>query len=187
MVINDKQELFDYINKENRSQDTIDAMSFFAHGTAFDMPRVSNPGYDGKYALALGYGGHGEHNNALNIFTSELNNINSSSFSKKAYTYFGACRTGNNFNGVSFAQEWVNITGGSAKAATGKGVINGRTDYTKIFPSPFPGLDTIMSLLGDRGKTERQKARDVYGYSTSGCKNYPTVNDGGKWKTFYPN
>ena len=75
MVINDKQELFDYINKENRNQDTIDAMSFFAHGTAFDMPGVSNPGYDGKYALALGYGGHGEHNNALNIFTSELNNI----------------------------------------------------------------------------------------------------------------
>ncbi len=123
---------------------------------------------------------------SFNIFGSDLSKINSSSFAKSSYTYFGSCRAGNKFNGSSFAQQWANLTGGSAKAATGKGLISGRTDYTNIYPSPFPGADTISALLG-RGRTERQNARWTYGYSTFGSKNYPTINDGGKWKTFEPN
>ena len=176
MTISDKQELFDYINKDDREKDPIEAMSFFSHGTAFDVPGVSNPGYKNQYALALGYGGSGKHNNSLNIFTSEISQINSKSFAKNSSTVFYSCRTGKKFNNVSFAQEWANTTGGTVKAATN------RTDYTHIYPNPIPGLDSINSILGYSGRSPRQEARYIHGYSTSGSKNYPK----GKWKTFTP-
>lgn len=174
--LSDKQELFDYINKDDREKDPIEAMSFFSHGTAFDVPGVSNPGYKNQYALALGYGGSGKHNNSLNIFTSEISQINSKSFAKNSSTVFYSCRTGKKFNNVSFAQEWANTTGGTVKAATN------RTDYTHIYPNPIPGLDSINSILGYSGRSPRQEARYIHGYSTSGSKNYPK----GKWKTFTP-
>ena len=176
MTIIDKQELFDYINKDDREKNPIEAMSFFAHGTAFDVRGISNPGYKNKYAVVLGYGGHSEYNNSLNIFALDANKINRNSFANNSSTVFYSCRTGKSFNNITFAQEWANATGGTVKAATN------RTNYKNIYPNVIPGLDTICSLLG-YGRTPRQEARYVYGFDTSGCKNYPT----GKWKTFYPN
>ena len=183
MVIDDKEELFDYINKDGRDEDLIEAITFFAHGTAFDAPGVSDPGYG--YAVALGYGGSGKHNNALNIFSSDLSKIKSSSFANSSSSVFYSCRTGNKFNNTIFAQEWANVTGSTTRAASGKGILSGRTDYTNIYENPLPLMDTICSIFGKR--SPRQKARYTFGYSSSGSLNYPEVNDGGKMKTFYPN
>ena len=136
--MHDKQNLLDYINKDGREYDKITSMSFFAHGSSFDQPAskaIPNPGYENKYAIAMGYS-HVKgtpHNNNLNIFASDLSKINSSAFSSSCHTNFGACRTGNIFDGVSFAQEWANMTGGSVRAATGKDSTMGRTDYTNIY------------------------------------------------------
>lgn len=109
MVIDDKEELFDYINKDGRDEDLIEAMTFFAHGTAFDSPGISDPGYG--YTVALGYGGSGKHNNALNIFSSDLSKIKSSSYANSSSSVFYSCRTGNKLNNIIFAQEWANVTG----------------------------------------------------------------------------
>ena len=196
MIINDKQELFDYINKEGRAEDPIEEMAFFAHGSAFDVKNtVPNPEYSNKYALALGYSAVDgkSHNNSLNIFTSDLNKIQSSAFAKKSYTYFGACRTGNKFGDrdkgerTSFAQEWVNMNKGMAIAATGVGGVSGRTNYTYIYSlGNASQKDTWVSLQdGIKGISyERFNARKAYGYSSSGCMNYPVVDDGGRWKLF---
>ncbi len=188
-TISDKQQLFDYINKDGRNEDPIEAMTFFSHGTAFDALGISNPGYEGKYAVTLGYGGKGTHNNNLNIFSSDISKINSGTFASNSSSVFYSCRTGTSFNGVNFAQQWANATGGNVKAATSGftgEMLSGRTDYTNIYTNPIPGLDTFCSITG-LFQSPRQKARDMYGFSIMGSQNYPEINDGGSWKTFKPN
>ncbi len=193
-MIDNKQELFDYINKEGREDNPIEEMTFFAHGTAFDQKDgIANPEYENQYAIAMGYS-HKEgvkHNNNLNIFKSDLNMIDSSAFSKKMYTYFGSCRTGNKFNDtMSFAQAWSNMTGGLVSAATGKNSETGRTDYTYIYSTGSKSNFDLFNSIGDflsGVREERNKARKGRSFSTSGCLNYPVVNDGGKFEEFYPN
>ncbi len=180
-MIDNKQELFDYINKDERKNDPIEEMTFFAHGTAFDMPFVSDPGKG--YAVALGYGGYGEHNNALNIFNSDLCKIKSSSFASSSSSVFYSCRTGNEFDNVIFAQEWANVTGSITRAAAKSGFPSyddGRTNYASILKNPLPFMDTICSIFGKQ--SPRQKARDKFGFSTKGSTNYPT----GNMKVFKP-
>ena len=130
-------------------------------------------------------------NNNLNIFKSDLNKINSSSFSNKMYTYFGACRTGNKFNNtMSFAQSWANMTGGLVQAATGSNNNNGRTDYQYIYSygkKEYWGIFNSVIDLINGIRSERSDERADYGWSTSGSLNYPVVNDGGKFQEFYPN
>ena len=183
--ITDKQQLFDYINKDGREDDLIEEMAFFSHGTVFDEV-YSNPGYEGQYAIAMGYS-HDNENNNLNIFTSDICKINSSAFAKSAYTYFASCRTGNLFKGVSFAQEWANMSGGTVKAATGTEYNNGRTDYNYIYSKGSPdNLGWVNSALDffSGTRSDRSDSRADYGFS-SGCLNYPIVDDGGAFKKFY--
>ena len=187
-TISNKQQLFDYINKEGRSEDLIEAMTFFSHGTAFDVG-TSNPGYEGKYAISMGYGGKGIHNNDLNIFLSDINKINSGTFANNLSSVFYSCRTGTSFNDEVFAQNWANVTGSNVRAAVSRGndsILTGRTDYYNIYPNPIHGLDTFCSITG-LFQSPRQKDRDMYGFSKMGSKNYPTITDGGSWDTFYPN
>ena len=188
-VINDKQELFDYINKDGRENDLIEEMAFFSHGTIFDE-HYPNPGYEGQYAIAMGYNGKSEYN-ALNIFTSDISKINSSAFAKSAYTYFGSCRTGNKFNNkISFAQAWANMSGGLVEAATGTEDNNGRTDYNYIYSKGSPNLwskfNSVIDFISGT-RSDRSNSRADYGFSSSGCLNYPIVDDGGRFEEFYPN
>lgn len=189
VVINDKQQLFDYINKDGRENDLIEEMAFFSHGTIFDE-HYPNPGYEGQYAIAMGYNGKSEYN-ALNIFTSDISKIDSRAFATSAYTYFGSCRTGNKFNNkISFAQAWANMSGGLVEAATGSEYNNGRTNYQYIYSkgksSNFDWWNSILDYAsGVRNK--RSDSRADYGFSTSGSLNYPIVDDGGRFEEFYPN
>lgn len=185
MTINDKQELFDYINYSNngaRCFDPIESMSFFAHGTAFDQ-EYKNPGHENDYSISLGYS-HVSQNNKLNIFSSDLNKICPSSFAKSSYTYFASCRTGNKFNDkMSFAQSWANLTGGRVKAAVGTENTNGKTYYGDIYEESF--FNKVKGKLGI--DTPRSTARKAYGFSSNGCYYYPTITDGGSFKIFEPN
>jgi len=156
---------------------------FFAHGLA----------YGDDYTLALGYGG--ESDNPLNIYASDLSQIKSSSFAENSSTYFGVCRTGNSFgNNSSFAQQWVNLTGGTAlapvRSSSPPAKDNGRTYYGNIFPDERSTLHKGFSrlpLIGNRtNKARREIARASVGYSEFGCSNYPTITDGGSWQTFKP-
>ena len=189
-IMDNKQQLFDYMNKAGRADDPITAVSFFAHGTAFDVAgTVPNPGYSNQYAIALGYCATMKqpHNNDLNIFVSDLSKINSSDFAKGCYTFSGACRAGNSFGGVIFAQEWANLTNGSVKATTGP---NGRTEYTNIFPYDRGLVNRALNLVGlkkDIGKASRETARELYGFSAQGCINYPSPTYFTWWKTFKTN
>ena len=187
LIISDKSELFDYIEKENRANDLITEMSFFAHGTAFDMGGVDNGDYNGKYAIALGYSAVDcvSHNNSLNIFTEDLSLINSDSFMAGCKTFFGSCRTGKKFNDVSFAQEWANITQGEVKAAKG---INGRTTYINIYPDDRNIFDKVLTKINFKQvKAAREIARAEYGFSSNGCLNYPEPDIFSHWKIFTPN
>ena len=197
--ITDKQQLFDYINKDGREDDLIDEMAFFAHGTAFDQYNpndsnsVPNPGYENNYAISMGYSHKSgiPHNNNLNIFKTDLCKIDSSAFSKKIYTYFGACRTGNVFNNtMSFAQEWANMTGGLVTAATGKNNDTGRTNYQYIYSKGstdnWGWVNSALDFFSGT-RSDRSDSRADYGFSTSGCLNYPIVDDGGRFEEFYPN
>jgi len=186
-LMSDKQQLLDYINKEGRANDPITAMSFFAHGTAFDNKGgVPNKDYINKYAIALGYSGDNDgkhpHNNTLNIFVNDLKNIRSSAFASGNFTFFGSCRTGNSFGGVVFAQEWANITGGTVKASTG---LNGRTDYINIYPD---NRNIIMKALNKTGLYKSQATREIaraqYGFSAQGSLNYPGLTMFSRWKMF---
>ena len=186
MVIDDKQVLFDYMNdkKGDRASDPITQMAFFAHGTAFDVPgTISNSGHKNDYAIAMGYSakkGVG-HNNALNIFGSDLSSINSSAFATGSFTYFGACRTGAEFNGVTFAQSWVDLTGGTALAAVS------RTQYYNIYPDERGFWARQWGKTPFGAKAAREVARAKYGFSTKGSLYYPDVVSGGSWKMFSAN
>jgi RHS repeat-associated protein len=186
-LIEDKQDLFKYMNKPGREDDLISEMSFFAHGTAFDVPgTVDNTGYKNQYAVALGYSEKARvpHNNNLNIFLSDLENINSSAFTEDYFAFFGSCRTGNDFDGISFAQEWANKTNGTVKAAEGS---NGRTDYKGIFPDDRNIIQKVLDKLPFWDiKAKREIAREKYGFSERGSINYPVPTNDSEWKIFTP-
>lgn len=82
------------------------------------------------------------------------------------------------------------MTGGLVLAATGTEDNNGRTNYKYIYSngkeSNFNWWNSILdSVSGIRSK--RANSRADYGFSTSGCLNYPVIDDGGKFQEFYPN
>jgi tetrahydromethanopterin S-methyltransferase subunit E len=126
------------------------------------------------------------HNNEINIFLSDLGNLDSSAFANEYFAFFGSCRTGNVFGGVNFAQEWANLTNGTVKAATG---FNGRTDYSYIFPddrNPIYKALYKVGVLKSINKASREIAREEYGFSAGGSISYPTPAWLSWWETFNP-
>ncbi len=182
----DKQALFDYMNDKNggRASDPITQMAFFAHGTAFDVfGTIPNPDHKNDSSIAMGYSAKKgvDHNNALNILGSDLTKINSSAFAVGSFTYFGTCRTGAEFNGVTFAQSWVGLTGGTALAAVS------RTQYYDIYPDERGFLARQWGKTPLGAKAAREVARAKYGFSAQGSLSYPDVVSGGSWKMFSAN
>ncbi|MEN8904769.1 MAG: DUF4347 domain-containing protein [Clostridiales bacterium] len=155
--INDRGELINYINNgQNRGNVKIKNISVFSHGL---------PG-----TLALGY--HTNDNLNITINNIKESQLSSNAFTSNVFTHFYSCNTGTDSNGTSFAQEWVDQTGGSAKA-----VVDGTTDY--------------YDINKDRGwwwETKDRIRRNLgYGYDNTGCKNYPKASDGIKWNIFNKN
>lgn len=80
-----------------------------------------------------------------------------------------------NDSGTSFAQEWANLTGGTARA-----VVDGTTYYKNINTMP------IWNATGLLDKLIAKESRDKNGFSLTGSVNAPVASKGVKWKDFYP-
>ena len=80
------------------------------------------------------------------------------------------------------------MSGGTVKAATGTEYNNGRTDYNYIYskgsPDNWGWVNSALDFFSGT-RSDRSDSRADYGFSTSGCLNYPIVDDGGAFKKFY--
>lgn len=118
---------------------------------------------------------------AINFTQSDISRLDSNAFYETT-TYFYTCNAGTkDNNGMSFAQAWSNMTGG-----TSYGIENGRTLYAMINVASswglYGGLINIApwqyaSILFNKGlwqeKIKRKKDRAERGYSQYGSLNYP--------------
>ena len=171
IIMDDKQQLFDYINNKggtsaDRMADRITNFAVFSHGYGDGNDAAVN----GSLAFAHG---HSDSYGALNILVSDISKLESYAFGNTS-SWFGSCNTGSNLKslGTSFAQEWVNKTGGHATA-----VVNGLTDYTNIHV--WPGKNIL-------NKFNNWYARRGIGYLETGSRNYPVASNGVEWNTFTP-
>ena len=164
IIMNDKQQLLDYINTksgtiEDRLSDPITNFAVLSHG------------YTEELALAHG---HDNLSSLINITLGDINKLDSSAFNNVT-TWFGSCNTGTQTSiGTSFAQEWVNKTGGYATA-----VVGGKTNYQNI--NIWQNKIFLERLFG-------RISRLRTGYSQSGSRNLPNVGmSPAYWHTFTPN
>jgi RHS repeat-associated protein len=156
-IVNNQEEIFDYMNNgQDREKIQIDRMSIFSHGV---------PG-----ELALGYSGKEELN--INIEELQKANISDKAFTDDVYTEFYSCNAGTESGGTSFAQEWVDKIGGTAK-----GVKDGTTTYKHIHEGrSFSG--TIHNWFERHGGVN---------YDESGSVNYPKASNGVEWYKYEKN
>ena len=118
----------------------------------------------------------------INFTQSDIEKLNSESFSN-TLTLFFSCNAGTkDRNGMNFAQEWTNKTGGRSY-----GIVNGRTLYSVInIAAPWAfhiGLTDIALQLNYARfnpklylkKLMLKKDRAQRGYSEYGCLNYPCL------------
>ena len=163
IIMDNKQELIDYINTKggniaDRLNDPITNVAVLSHG------------YPGELALAHG---HANLSSSININIEDINKLDSCAFNNTT-TWFGSCNAGTQTsNKTSFAQEWVNKTGGYATA-----VVEGKTSYININNwNNKTLLDRVFNGIS-RLKT---------GYNQSGSRNLPDVGKApAYWHTFIP-
>uniref|UniRef100_UPI000248D7BB hypothetical protein n=1 Tax=Paenibacillus elgii TaxID=189691 RepID=UPI000248D7BB len=151
-----KQQIIDHFNYgRDRSVVKISMLRVFSHGV--------------KGELSLGLGT----DESLSIGISDISYFNSSSFSPTFNTTFYSCNTGTEISeGRSFAQSWVNQTGGSALAAT-----DGKTTYEFINKD----RGTLWDLK------DSMNIRIGINIDNTGCKYYPVLDPETPdvyWKTF---
>lgn len=153
MMIDDKEQLIDYINNKNgsdRADDRITKFVVFSHGLT-----------DGTISLGFNYS---TYNNKLDIKVSDIttNKIKTYDAFDNPNSCFYSCNTGTSGNS-SFAQAWVNITGGKVWAFVGK------SDYEQI--NKGQGLDIWTS-------------RKLNNFSLLGSANYPIAGQSAYMTTF---
>ena len=181
--ISNKEQMIDYINNKDsetaRAEDQITYMSFFSHGQSQKYSRIE----ENQLAFAYGIEDLEETEVAdINFTQSDIEKLNSESFNN-AHTYFFSCNAGTkDRNGMSFAQEWTNKTGGRSY-----GIQNGRTLYSVIniaAPWVFHIGSTDIALQLNYARFNPQlylkklmlkKDRAQRGYSEYGCLNYPCL------------
>ena len=155
--IDSAAELQNYINSqdtqvwnlsENRINDPIKKFVVFSHGVIGSVELGYKQDNDSQLRL--------DYNWIQGIFPEAFDSPNSA---------FYSCRTGNDEpGGFSFAQYWVNLTGGRTWASVG------RTSYNPI--------------TADRTEEEERISR-IYGFNAYGSHYYPTSGDNAYWKNFY--
>lgn len=153
----DKNQIIAHFNEgRDRCKEKITNVAVFSHGL---------PGQ-----LALGY----QTNPYLNIKNDDIVSFNQGSFIEGVYTVFFSCNTGTNTpQGTSFAQEWVNQTGGTAEA-----VSDGRTDYSDIngrnrFGRGFEWYEQ-----------DKINRKNGINFDIDGSLNYPRPSIDVQWKIF---
>lgn len=209
--ISDKEQMIDYINNKDsetvRAEDQITYMSFFSHGQSQRYSSMD----ENQLSFAHGIRGLTEEKVAeINFTQSDIEKLNSESFNN-TLTLFFSCNAGTkDSDGMSFAQEWTNKTGGKSC-----GIVNGRTLYSVInIAAPWVihigsidiALQLLYAPLNPRfylEKLKRRNDRAQRGYTEYGSLNYPCLvslagdldvanpfDDFGLfdrgWKWFYP-
>ena len=124
------------------------------------------------------------------VFNIGVNNqdsfLNNLSAQDDAFKRFNKRQWG--YKGVSFAQVWANMTGGLVTAATEKNNDTGRTNYQYIYSKGstdnWGWVNSALDFFSGT-RSDRSDSRADYRFSTSGCLNYPIVDDGGAFKKFY--
>mgnify|MGYP004461983643 FL=1 len=80
------------------------------------------------------------------------------------------------------------MTGGLVTAATEKNNDTGRTNYQYIYSKGstdnWGWVNSALDFFSGT-RSDRSDSRADYRFSTSGCLNYPIVDDGGAFKKFY--
>lgn len=165
MYITETEQLIDYVNNktereflglnigQKRQDDKITGMSFYSHG----MP-------SGTIDLAYKY------TEDLKIEKEMITQFETEAF-ENPYTFFGCCNTGTDQaeQVESFAQLWVNHTGGKARAA------NGKTDYSDINVGEKNWKYYIGALDRELGL-----------FNSYGSLNGPTTSEDVSWIDFLP-
>ena len=150
--ITDAEQLIDYINYkdgDNRMYDKIKKFVVFSHG--FESG-----------TLSLGFN-YGNYNEDLNLYLSDIttDKIKTYDAFENPNSMFYSCNTGTGVN--SFAQHWVNITGGKTWAYQGK------TEYSYI------NNNQVWTII---------VSRQLHGFSYYGSQNYPTASSTAFLRTF---
>lgn len=116
-----------------------------------------------------------ERGELLNFYISDFEKLNKEAF-KNTYSVFYSCNTGtNDSSNTSFAQQWANLTNGTARA-----VVNGQTNYTNINVVPF------WNVMGLLEKKLAKDSRAENGFSFIGSVNPPTASKDVNWQNFTP-
>ena len=157
------KELNDYINNgsnNDRADDPITRLLVFSHG------------YAGSIEFGHGVGLSAQDKESLSWTIDIIKLLDPTAF-KNAYFAFFSCNTGTEKGGISFAQEWSNITGGITRAVIGP------TWYGNINSPVWWNID---------GWITHRSVRDLGGgYSLPyPAFSPPRLGDGGKWVTFFP-
>lgn len=185
-VVNDKSEMVTYINNKEggdaRANDLITNMSFYCHG---QCPKYSGSN-ENQLSFAYSIADLGERTASDIDFTqSDIESLDGDAF-YETQTFFFSCNAGTkDENGMSFAQEWSNKTGGQSL-----GVENGRTNYSAINMAAssalaLPGgstfaLGEIWNYIWNTELWKEKRARSTdregkRGYSELGSLNYPSL------------
>lgn len=134
-------------------------------------------GYTGEIAFGHGMGLSSNATENLTWTVEKIQNIDSKAF-QKANSLFYSCNTGTVKDGISFAQEWSNITKGKTKAAYGENEA-GFTWYGYI--NSFWGSPLGLWFIN------KQRRDKVGGYGLPyPALSKPTLTKTARWKTFKP-
>ncbi|MCL2529875.1 MAG: DUF6531 domain-containing protein [Coriobacteriia bacterium] len=155
--INSNLELQNYINSKSievqglsagRIDDPITRFVVFSHGVTG--------------SVELGYGQSSERRAALMMDDRWIQGLSPRAFDN-TYSSFYSCNTGTGHN--SFAQQWVNLTGGKTRA-----VVGGKTDYEPM----NVGQNIIKKIL-----------RVLRGFHWGGSMHYPVPVGSAYYEDFY--
>lgn len=160
--------------------DKITSISFYCHGLT---KMISARG--GENQLGFAYNIKSVDSSKVNFLQSDIDKLDTNAFANTR-TMFYSCNAGTKeyiIKGESFAQEWVNKTGGQAT-----GIVNGRTSYANInsYVSGFGGtrgfqldiFSKILSMVGFNSSKQiikEDRENNGKGYSEYGSLYNPVM------------
>ncbi|MDE6052227.1 MAG: hypothetical protein K2G55_00390, partial [Lachnospiraceae bacterium] len=182
-----KNEIINYFNQKSitgssntRWQDKVTAVTFYCHGL-----NKTISAHGGENQLGFAYNIKNVNSDNVNFLQSDIEKLDADAFSDTRTVSY-SCNAGTKeyiIRGKSFAQEWVNKTGGKAR-----GIVNGRTSYANInsYEGKYGGtigieldiLSKLSSILGhDTAKQVRKDDRvnNEKGYSEYGSLYNPVM------------
>ena len=168
IMFTDTEELIDYINNgsdNNRAEDRIKRFNVFSHGFAPN-------GNAGSIEFAHSTGLDSDSTKKLSLTIDKIKNgkLKEEAFDDTSSMFY-SCNTGTGDEKNSFAQNWVNITGGTTTAAIGS-TYYGNINFYKGYEIEWAGYRTMRAIY-------------VRGYSSPFMSfKLPELSKNATWKDF---